>query len=161
MHIIDFYYKNISRCTVLWMSNLFLNTYITTYVQILCTLNSSNINSKIRIVATARLFYMWRVGMFTTCLQTRFQGPTFNVILVFAMKPHNYWRRNFFKILAHPVYKMWITQEPKKVALWNKRHFEEGKKRRVCSMFKIFCTYICWIIYKMQHLEVSGAVRHI
>ena len=28
-------------------------------------------------------------------------------------------------------------------------------------MFKIFCRYICWIIYKMQHLEVSGAVRHI
>ena len=28
-------------------------------------------------------------------------------------------------------------------------------------MFKIFCTYICWIIYKMQHLEVSGAVRRI
>ena len=28
-------------------------------------------------------------------------------------------------------------------------------------MLKIFCTYICWIIYKTQHLEVSGAVRHI
>jgi hypothetical protein len=28
-------------------------------------------------------------------------------------------------------------------------------------MFKIFCTYICCIIYKMQHLEVSGVVRHI
>jgi hypothetical protein len=28
-------------------------------------------------------------------------------------------------ILAHPVCKMWIIQEPKKVALWNKRHFEE------------------------------------
>ena len=69
------------------------------------------------------------------------------------------WRR-FFLILAHPVYKMWITQEPKKVALWNKRHFGE-RKRRGCSMFKIFCTYICWITYKMQHLEVSGAVRHI
>ena len=27
-------------------------------------------------------------------------------------------------------------------------------------MFKIFCTYICLIIYKMQHLEVRGAVRH-
>ena len=69
----------------------------------------------------------------------------------------------FFLILAHSVYKMWITQEPKKVALWNKRHFEERERererRRVCSMFKIFCTYICWIIYKMQHLEVSGAVR--
>ena len=56
-----------------------------------------------------------------------------------------FWRRNFFFILANSVYKMWITQEPKKVALWNKRHFEEKKKRRVCSMFKIFCTYICWI----------------
>ena len=33
------------------------------------------------------------------------------------------WRRIFFLILAHPVYKMWITQEPKKVALWNKRYF--------------------------------------
>ena len=37
----------------------------------------------------------------------------------------------FFIILAHPVYKMWITQEPKKVALWNKRHFEEKKKESV------------------------------
>ena len=26
-------------------------------------------------------------------------------------------------------------------------------------MFKIFSTYICWINKKMQHLEVSGAVR--
>ena len=33
----------------------------------------------------------------------------------------------FFLILAHPVYKMWIIHEPKKVALWNKRHFEEEK----------------------------------
>jgi hypothetical protein len=39
---------------------------------------------------------------------------------------------------------MWIIQEPKKVAFWNKRHFEE-EKQRVCSMFKIFSTYICWI----------------
>jgi len=31
----------------------------------------------------------------------------------------------------------------KKVALWKKRHFEE-KKWRVCSMFKILSTYICW-----------------
>ena len=27
--------------------------------------------------------------------------------------------------MAHPVCKMWIIQEPKKVALWNKWHFEE------------------------------------
>ena len=31
---------------------------------------------------------------------------------------------------------MWIIQEPKKVALWNKRQFEEKKKRRVRNMFK-------------------------
>ena len=36
----------------------------------------------------------------------------------------------FFLISAHPVYKMWIIQEPKKLALWNKLQFEE-KKRRV------------------------------
>ena len=33
------------------------------------------------------------------------------------------------------------------------------KKQRVCSMFKIFSTYICWINKIMEHLEVSGAVR--
>ena len=38
------------------------------------------------------------------------------------------WRRNyFFLILAHPVYKMWVIQEPNKLALWNKLHFEEKK----------------------------------
>ena len=33
----------------------------------------------------------------------------------------------FFLILAHPVYKMWIIQEPNKLALWNKLHFEKKK----------------------------------
>jgi len=41
----------------------------------------------------------------------------------------------FFLILAHPVYKMWIIQEPNTLELWNKMHFEE-KKRRVYAMFK-------------------------
>jgi len=50
----------------------------------------------------------------------------------------------FFYILAHPVYKMWIKQEPNMLELWNKLHFEE-KKRRVYNVFKIFSTYICWI----------------
>ena len=31
----------------------------------------------------------------------------------------------FFLILAHSVYKMWIKQEPNKLELWNKPHFEE------------------------------------
>jgi hypothetical protein len=34
-------------------------------------------------------------------------------------------------ILSHPVCQMWIIHEPKKVALWNKRHFEE--KNRECA----------------------------
>ena len=35
----------------------------------------------------------------------------------------------FFLTLAHPVYKMWIIQEPNKLALWNKLHFEEREKK--------------------------------
>ena len=33
----------------------------------------------------------------------------------------------FFQILAHPEFKMWVIQKTNKVALWNKRHFEEKK----------------------------------
>ena len=32
-----------------------------------------------------------------------------------------------FFILAHPVYKTWIIQEPNKLELWNNLHFEEKK----------------------------------
>jgi hypothetical protein len=31
----------------------------------------------------------------------------------------------YIQILAQPVYKMWLIQETKKVALRNKRHFKE------------------------------------
>ena len=43
------------------------------------------------------------------------------------------WSRNyyFFLISAHPVYKMWIVQEPNKLALWNKLHFEEKKTESI------------------------------
>jgi len=33
----------------------------------------------------------------------------------------------FFLILAHPVHKMWITQKPNTLELWNKLHSEEKK----------------------------------
>ena len=43
-----------------------------------------------------------------------------------------FWRRNyFFLILAHPVYKMWIIQEPNNLELWNKLHFEEKKTESI------------------------------
>jgi len=39
-----------------------------------------------------------------------------------------FWRRNyFFLILAHPVYKTWIIQEPNTLELWNKLHFLKRK----------------------------------
>jgi hypothetical protein len=37
----------------------------------------------------------------------------------------------FFLILAYPVYKMWIIQEPNTLELWNKLHFEEEKTDRI------------------------------
>jgi hypothetical protein len=37
----------------------------------------------------------------------------------------------FFLILAHTVYKMWIIQEPNKLELWNKLHFEEEKTESI------------------------------
>ena len=42
-----------------------------------------------------------------------------------------FWRRNCFLILAHIVYKMWIIQEPNKLELWNKLHFEEKKTESI------------------------------
>ena len=37
----------------------------------------------------------------------------------------------YISILANPVGKMRIIQEPNKVALWNKRRFEEKKKTEI------------------------------
>ena len=37
----------------------------------------------------------------------------------------------FFFIITHPVYKMWIKQEPNKLELWNKLHFEEEKSESI------------------------------
>ena len=43
-----------------------------------------------------------------------------------------FWTRNyFFLILAHPVYKIWIIQEPNTIELWNKLHFEEKKTESI------------------------------
>jgi hypothetical protein len=51
--------------------------------------------------------------------------PPENLCLRVNIKPLAY--RVKSQILAHPVFKMWIIQEPNQVALWNKRHFEEKK----------------------------------
>jgi hypothetical protein len=62
------------------------------------------------------------------------------------------------QILAHSVHKMPIIQEPKKVALWNKWHFEEKKTERV-QQLKKFSTCIFFLkknIYIMGFLVGSG-----
>jgi hypothetical protein len=48
---------------------------------------------------------------------------------------------------------MWIIHEPKKGALWNKRHFED-KNGECAACLKYL--YLLKNIYKMQHLEGSG-----
>ena len=42
----------------------------------------------------------------------------------------------FFLILAHTVYKMWKTQEPNKLELWNKLQFEEKENGEYTTCLK-------------------------
>ena len=61
------------------------------------------------------------------------------------MKQTAFWREEnggyiqcliIFLILAHPVYKMWIIQEPNMLELWNKLHFEERKNGEYIQCLK-------------------------
>jgi len=58
--------------------------------------------------------------------------------LDFGYSSLTFWGRNyyFFLILAHPVYKMWIIQEPNMLELWNKLHFEEKKNGEYITCLK-------------------------
>jgi hypothetical protein len=43
-----------------------------------------------------------------------------------------------FLILAHPVYQMWIIQEPNTLELWKKLYFEEKKREYIsCLKFSV------------------------
>jgi len=54
-----------------------------------------------------------------------------------------FWRPNyFFLILAHPVYRMWIVQEPNTLELWNKLHFEEQKTEIIKHVSNIQYLYL-------------------
>ena len=61
-----------------------------------------------------------------------------------------FWCRNFFLMLAHPVYKMWIIQEPNMLELWNKLHFEKEKNREYIPCLKYSVPIFVEQIYKMQ-----------
>jgi len=51
---------------------------------------------------------------------------------------------------------MLITQEPKKIALRNKRHFEEKNGECAACLKYSVCIFVEKNIYKMQHLVGSG-----
>ena len=107
-----------------------VNWILVTNTDLKCYLTPTALNVKLSPSSTAIL----EVNSYTTS-QRDFLSLTF-------------WRRIFFfQIIAHPVFKMWVIQKPNKVALWNKRHFEE-KKWRLYKMFKIFSTDISWINMK-------------
>ena len=55
-------------------------------------------------------------------------GPQRHMKKELTVRSRNYY---FFLILAHPVYKMWIKQEPNKLELWNKLYFEEKETESV------------------------------
>ena len=59
---------------------------------------------------------------------------------------------DFFQILAQPVFKMWVIEKPNKVALWNKRHFEEKKIGIIQHVQNIQYEYLL-NKHKMGHLE--------
>jgi hypothetical protein len=68
-----------------------------------------------------------------------------------------FWHRNLaFKFWAHPVCKMRIIQEPKKVALWNKQRFKEEKMESVQHVKKIQYIYLLKKYIKWECLEGSG-----
>jgi len=48
----------------------------------------------------------------------------------------------FFLILSHPVYKMWIIQEPNMLELWHKLHFEEKKTESINHVQNIRNLYL-------------------
>ena len=47
----------------------------------------------------------------------------------------------FFLILANPVYKTWIIQEPNALELWNKLHFEKEKSESIYHVLNIHYLY--------------------
>ena len=58
-------------------------------------------------------------------------GPTRKSSQINVFNPLTLRRWNFLLNFSTPVFNMWIIQEPKKVALWNKRHSEEEKTENV------------------------------
>ena len=84
-----------------------------------------------------------------------FLNKSYSCLTVFL----TFWRPNYFFLnLAHPVYNMWIIQEPNTLELWNNT-FWRGKNGEYIPCLKYSVPIFAEYIYKMQLVEVSGAVR--
>ena len=57
-----------------------------------------------------------------------------------------------FLIFAHPVYKMWKIQEPNRLEVWNKMHFEEKKSVAWLSPREVGILAGCSILLKRIHV---------
>ena len=142
MHLVGFTIEIIWRCTAMWTSDS------APYFVILwkrlkpCSTNPTSTVTVSNVLSPRQrnsLNVRVKIGLYSSC-QCNIHDTLINC--QFSCAILTFWRRNyFFLILAHPVYKMWIIQEPNTLKLWNKLHFEERKKRRVYTMFKIFGTY--------------------
>ena len=61
----------------------------------------------------------------------------------------------YIQILAHPVCKIWIIHEPIKVALWNKRHFEEKNRESAACLKYSVLTFVEKIYIKCNIWRVA------
>ena len=112
-------FTNTKRCQ-LW-NNLKTRLYLTE--QNIGKFLPENVRPKPRTVDLILLFFVVDLTYPTEIISSN----TRMVINLLALEL-------FFFILAHPVYKMWIIQEPNTLDLWIKLHFEDEKTESIYNV---------------------------
>jgi len=105
------YLHTVASC---WISSTDIVTYDTNWNGFILT--------KILIVNYAALIPMW---LPIQCKRITIPFALLRLKSAVIIEPFG--AGIIFLILAQPVYKMWIIQEPNMIDLWNKLHFEEEK----------------------------------
>ena len=119
---------------VRWMQRLIVTRHLKTLLTCAHTFNSTDKLGTHRTTWSIQCNAEYYVTQLDDALQ--YNRPYYkkcqqNTLLktLFSLNPLA--QELLFLILAHPVYKMWIIQEPNKLALWNKLHFEEKKTESI------------------------------
>jgi hypothetical protein len=138
-----------------------------------CIIRRTRNNHHHAQICTTALFYtlaptcfssrLPSLGSFWICLsymKIQINLVVYHIMLVkwpVAHRPLNLLAPKFgIENLAHPVCTMWIIQEPKRVALWNKWHFEEKKKTECAACLKNSVHIFVEKIYEKGCLDGSG-----